>query len=402
MFSSQMGKQRQREAWYRGGEPGSASHSDPKSTRSHDIAESRDDNNRGDSSLTMHQALSLTTLQASPYLLLTIPRGGCNYVPTLQMTTLRRREVKFCARGTRPVRSASPGRAASGSGDSGKGPGHKGSGLGWGACRGPPLSQGDAPSGDTRAQDAGPGPPPSPPRGPREHSQPPPRGGRRGLLGLSRRARGAGRREVPGGCPAKPPPTAACPRRASCRAAGPRAGGKDAGQEARPPRLLPAPETRRTLCARDRPARATPAQGPPPPPEPPPSPLLPSIPLPAPPARKTGSVASALPDTGSVANSGPGTGSVAAPSLRPGFVGSRRPAGGLAASGALVSAVRGPLHVPGSAESPRREPRAEDKALSAVAAQETFESEDLGANRFCCCDSPLLFLMENPPLAHFF
>lgn len=43
IFSSQMGKQRQREAWYRWGEPGSASHSGPKSTRSHDILRRRRD-----------------------------------------------------------------------------------------------------------------------------------------------------------------------------------------------------------------------------------------------------------------------------------------------------------------------------------------------------------------------
>lgn len=68
----------------------------------------------------------------------------------------------------------------------------------------------------------------------------------------SPRVRGPERREVPGGCPATPPPAGACPQRAWWRGAGQ----KDGGREARPPRVLPAEATRRTLRARRGPARA--------------------------------------------------------------------------------------------------------------------------------------------------
>lgn len=255
----------------------------------------------------MHQALSLTTLQAFPDLLLTSLRGGCNYYPyfTDDKTEAPGGQVLCPRHSASDWRSASPGRAASVSADFGRGSGHKGSGLG-GLAPVLQLSQGDAPSRDTRAQDAGPGPPPSPPRGPlsTRSLHPGAAGGASSASALGRGGPGGGR-AVPGGCPAKPPPTAACPRRAWCRAAGLRAGRKDGGQEARPPRLLPAPETRRTLCARDRPARATPAQWPPPPParrpSSQPSPPLHASPRSSPPAPKTGSVASARPDAGSVA-----------------------------------------------------------------------------------------------------
>lgn len=62
--------------------------------------------------------------------------------------------------------------------------------------------------------------------------------------------RNPGRREVPGGCPATPPLAGACPRRAWCRAAGPRSREKDRQRVAREPRLLRTQATRRTLCAR--------------------------------------------------------------------------------------------------------------------------------------------------------
>lgn len=98
-----------------------------------------------------------------------------------------------------PRRSASSGPAASVSAP-GKGSGQR---LGpRGACPGPPLSQGvlssargTPPPGTPRRRTQGRARAPRPRGGP-EHSQPPPRGGRRGLLGL--RWSGAGGRAAGG------------------------------------------------------------------------------------------------------------------------------------------------------------------------------------------------------------
>lgn len=124
---------------------------------------------------------------------------------------------------------------------------------------------------------------------------------------------GPGRREVPGGCPATPPLAGACPRRAWCRAAGPRAGRKHGGQVTLRPRVLEAQATRRTtFCAQGGPAcaHAWPVSDRRPPAGPPLRPAL-----------------SGAGSTGSVASARPGHRKCGGPAFppRPPLAGSRRP-----------------------------------------------------------------------------
>lgn len=213
--------------------------------------------------------------------------------------------------------SSSVGRAASVSAEFGKGSGHKDSGRGGLSRRLQPFLRdaGSRSIPDSRHR-AGPAPS-SPPRGPGVLPASTP-----GLVGPPRPQAlgrgGPGRREVPGGCPATPPLAGACPRRAWCRAAGPRAGRKHGGQVTRRPRVLEAQATRRTtFCAQGGPAcaHAWPVSDRRPPAGPPLRPAL-----------------SGAGSTGSVASARPGHRKCGGPAFppRPPLAGNRRPPHGSA------------------------------------------------------------------------
>lgn len=188
-----------------------------------------------------------------------------------------------------------------------------------------------------------------------------------GTRGASRpRARGPERREVPGGCPATPPPAGACPRRAWWRGAGQ----KDGGRDARPPRVLRAEATRLTVRARRGPARAhaRPVAA---------SPVAARPPalLPAPP--------SAEPDQQEVWRvRGRATGSVATPlpPRRASWEAAEPQAGSVARCSPDLSrsVVRGPDTYAGQS------PKPGTISLYLLApTQKTFESKEIGGNRFC-------------------